>query len=202
MQRLSADAAPSSKLTQLREKSRAYIWSKSFRHWLETPYPFGILSGALAAALIFVIYDDLSHIHQIRQLLPAMKRYEHEMAGFTELRKFLQGTDAQQVTLHDKQPLTKAPEGHALYSATSGRLVFTASNMPALPAGKVYQLWLLPATGKEPVPAGLFTPDHQGNAAVVFPDLPINVQAGGFGVTIENEGGAAKPTLPIILSGQ
>ena len=202
LQRLSDDSAASSKLTQLREKSRAYLWSKAFQRWFETPVPFGILSCTLAAVLLFVIYDDLSHIRQIRQLMPAMKRYEQEAAEFTELRKFLHGTDSQQVTLYDRPQLTKTPQGHAIYSASSGKLVFTAANMPAPPTGKVYELWLLPAAGSAPIPAGLFTPDLQGNAAVVFPDLPANVQAGGFGVTIENEGGATKPTPPIILSGQ
>jgi len=202
LQRLAADSAPDSKLVQLRNKSQVYIWSKSFRHWMETRIPLRILSGALAIGLLAVAYDDLSHIHQIRQLLPAMKRYEAESAAFAELRKFLSGTDAQQVALREKPPLSKAPEGHVIYSATSGKLVFTVSNLPAPPAGKAYELWLLRAAGGAPIPAGLFTPDLRGNGAVIFPDLPANVQAGGFGVTIEDAAGSSTPTPPIILSGQ
>jgi hypothetical protein len=41
-----------------------------------------------------------------------------------------------------------------------------------------------------------------GNGAVVFPPLRPNVLAGGFGVTLEDEAGAAAPTLPILISGQ
>jgi len=104
--------------------------------------------------------------------------------------------------LHDKQPLMKTPEGHALYAPSSGRLIFTASNMPAPPSGKAYELWVLPATGGAPIPAGVFTPDIEGSAAVIFPDIPANVQAAGFGVTIEDAAGASAPTSPIILSGQ
>jgi hypothetical protein len=201
MTRLSSDSARASRLVKMRDKSRVYLMGKAFKHWLETPMPLKILSGALAAALVFFAYDDLGHIHQIRQLLPEMKRFEAEVTNLRELRSFLQGTHTQQVTLHTKPALSKEPEGHAIYSASSGKLVFTVSNMPLPPQGKKYELWVLPVKGA-PVPAGMFIPDLQGNAAVIFPEIPPNVQAGGFGVTVEDEAGASAPTSPIVLSGQ
>jgi anti-sigma-K factor RskA len=48
----------------------------------------------------------------------------------------------------------------------------------------------------------MFTPDLQGNAAIIFPDIPQNVQAAGFGVTVEKAEGSPVPTSAIILSGQ
>ena len=200
--KLSSGAAGESKLVQMRNKSRLYIVGKSFQHWLETPMPLKILSGALAAALLFVAYDDVSHIHQIRQFGPEMARLERQAADLAELKEFLRGSNAQQVTLHEKPSAAKAPEGHTLYSSTTGKLVFTVSNMPAVPAGKTYELWVIPAGKGTPIPAGTFKPDMQGNAAVIFPDIPANVQAAAFGVTIENDGGATAPTMPIVLSGQ
>jgi len=202
LQRLATDTAPDSKLVQLRNKSRLYLWSKSIKHQLESPLWLRVVTGALAAAVLFLGYDDLSHIHQIRQMGPAISRYEKATAEFADLKNFLRGDNAQQVSLHEKALAPKAPEGHAIYSATSGKLVFTASSMPAPPAGKAYELWVLPAAGGAPIPAGVFTPDVRGNAAVVFPEIPVNVQAAGFGVTIEDAAGAKTPTLPIILSGQ
>ena len=47
----------------------------------------------------------------------------------------------------------------------------------------------------------MFHPDESGNASVIMPPLPKGVEAKAFGVTIEDEGGADKPTLPIILVG-
>lgn len=202
MAQLTIDPAAESRFVQARNKNRFYIMSKSFQHWLETPMPLKILSGLLAAAVVFLAYDDLSNIHANRQLLPGMKRFERENAELQELKEFLRGTHVQQVTLHEKPQLGKSPEGHTLYSASSGKLVFTASNMATPPAGKAYELWILPAGGHAPIPAGVFTPDLQGNAAVIFPDIPVNVQASGFGVTIEDAQGATAPTPPIILSGQ
>jgi anti-sigma-K factor RskA len=202
MHSLSHDKVQESKLLQKRNKSQLYYLTKSFQAWIESPVPMRVLSGALAAGLIFVAYDDLSHLHELRQLQPELKRFEKQSADFAELKEFLHGTNAEQVSLHEKPPLTKSPEGHALYSAASGKLVFTAANMPPPPPGKAYELWLLPAAGGAPIPAGVFTPDVQGSAAVVFPEIPANVQAAGFGVTVEDAAGSPAPTSAIILSGQ
>jgi len=160
-----------------------------------------ILSGALAAALAFTAYDDLSHIHQIRQLLPAINRFEKQNAELVDLKSFLAGAHTQKVTLHERPQINKTPEGHTIYSAEDGKLVFTASNFATPPAGKAYELWILPMGGGKPIPAGVFSPDMQGNAAIVFPQIPIGVQAAGFGVTLENEGGSPVPTSAILVSG-
>ncbi len=201
LNRLNSSSAEQ-KLVKMRNRSRFYIASKSFQHWLETPMPLKILSGTLAAAFLLAAVDDVSHIHELRDLMPAMNRMERETAELTELKSFLHGTNAQQVSLHQTATATKAPEGHALYSATSGKLVFTVLNMPAPPAGKAYELWVLRSNGGPPIPAGTFTPNLQGNAAVIFPDIPSNVQASGFGVTVEDAAGSPVPTSAIILSGQ
>jgi anti-sigma-K factor RskA len=191
-----------SKFAQARDQNKFYNLFKSFRDWLGTPMPLKILSGALAAAMLFLAYDDAQHIHEIRQLLPEMKRFEVATAELDELKDFLRANNTQQVTLREKPQVIKSPEGHTIYSAMTGKLIFTASNMPTPPPGKAYELWVLPVAGGAPIPAGTFTPDTQGNAAIIFPPLPTNVQASGFGVTVENAAGSPAPTSAIILSGQ
>jgi anti-sigma-K factor RskA len=107
--------------------------------------------------------------------------------------------EAQRVTLVS----TKAPpqpQGKAFYLRNRGSLVFLANNMPALPARKVYELWLIPASGA-PIPAGVFKPDAHGSASVVNPPLPGGVEAKAFAITVENEVGAATPTMPIVMMG-
>ncbi len=39
-----------------------------------------------------------------------------------------------------------------------GTVVFLANNMPQLPPEKIYELWLIPASGA-PIPAGVFRPN-------------------------------------------
>ncbi len=93
------------------------------------------------------------------------------------------------------------PTGRAVYLANRGGLIFQASNLDPLAENKAYELWVIPANGKAPIPAGTFRPDATGSASVVLPPLPTGVPAKAFGVTIERAEGSQTPTAPIILSG-
>jgi hypothetical protein len=93
-----------------------------------------------------------------------------------------------------------APMAKAVYMASKGALLMQASNLDPLPSNKTYELWVIPMKG-EPMPAGMFRPDAAGNASVVMPDMPKGIEAKAFGVTIENAGGSATPTMPIVLAG-
>jgi anti-sigma-K factor RskA/putative zinc finger protein len=94
-----------------------------------------------------------------------------------------------------------APSARAVYLASSGSLILQANNLDPLPAGKVYELWVIPANGKAPIPAGVFQPDATGSASVILPPLPAGVPAKAFGVTVERAEGSDTPTAPILLVG-
>jgi anti-sigma-K factor RskA len=118
-----------------------------------------------------------------------------------QVLEVLNAPDAQRVTLTaTKTP--PAPTAHAVYLADRGALMMEANNLKPVPAGKTYELWVIPASGAAAVPAGTFTPNAEGYASVVLPKLPSGVPAKAFGITIENAGGSATPTLPIVLSGE
>jgi anti-sigma factor RsiW len=108
---------------------------------------------------------------------------------------------AKQVTLTEGKGAPPPPTGRTSYLADKGALVFVGNNLKPIPADKTYELWVIPADGKAPIPAGLFRPDDHGSASVVLPKLPEGVPAKAFGVTIENAQGSATPTMPIVLSG-
>ena len=82
------------------------------------------------------------------------------------------------------------PRGKAIYQRRTRNLIFFASNLPPLPAEKIYELWLFPADGGAPIAAGLFKPDARGSATVVNPPLPSDVAAKNFVVTLEPAGGS------------
>jgi hypothetical protein len=118
-----------------------------------------------------------------------------------QVLEVLNAPNAQRVTLAaTKTP--PAPTAHAVYLAERGALMMEANNLKAVPAGKTYELWVIPASGTAPVPAGTFTPNGEGYASVVLPTLPSGVPAKAFGITIENAGGSKTPTMPIVLSGE
>jgi anti-sigma-K factor RskA len=94
------------------------------------------------------------------------------------------------------------PVGQVSWLASKGALIFVAGGLRPLPADKTYELWLIPAQGKAPIPAGLFRPDADHGATVVLPPLPAETQAKSFLVTVEPGHGSETPSLPIVIEGQ
>jgi hypothetical protein len=94
------------------------------------------------------------------------------------------------------------PVGQVSWLQSKGALVFIAGGLRPLPAGKTYELWLVPQLGKAPVPAGLFRPDADRGATVVLPPIPAETQAKQFMVTEEPAQGSTIPSLPIVMQGQ
>jgi anti-sigma-K factor RskA len=72
-------------------------------------------------------------------------------------------------------------------------MVFTASNLPPLPAGRIYQLWVV-TSQPAPLSAGLLTPDAQGSVNETFSTPPDIPQPVALAVTIEPAGGVPAPT--------
>jgi anti-sigma-K factor RskA len=90
------------------------------------------------------------------------------------------------------QPPAPSASARAFWSRSRG-LVFTASNLPAPPPGRAYQLWVLTAQ-PAPISAGMLRPDANGRVNARFdtpPDLPRPV---AMAVTLEPEAGVPAPT--------
>jgi anti-sigma-K factor RskA len=99
------------------------------------------------------------------------------------------------------QPVAPGAAARAFWSRQKG-MVFAASKLPALPAGKVYQLWVVPGgAGAAPISAGLLTPDASGGVTLQIatpPDIPTPV---ALAVTLEPAGGVPAPTGEKFLVG-
>jgi anti-sigma-K factor RskA len=96
------------------------------------------------------------------------------------------------------QPAAPSAIGRAFWSRSRG-VLFTANALPLLPASKVYQLWILPASG-DPLSAGLLTLDPEGRALVVADAATSDIPK-GFAVTVEPAGGVPAPTGAFALVG-
>lgn len=75
---------------------------------------------------------------------------------------------------------------------------FYASNLPALPAGKTYQLW---AITDKPVSAGIFSLDRGQKGRVMIQNVPDVTKIQKFAVSMEPAGGKPQPTGSIYLVG-
>jgi hypothetical protein len=82
-------------------------------------------------------------------------------------------------------------------SAAKRQLVVTTSGLPALKAGKVYQLWLIGAPGHKIRSEGLLAAPQGGRTG---PVLVSGVLAGDtLGVSVQQAGGSIQPTLPAVI---
>ena len=126
-------------------------------------------------------------------------RLAESSARAQEVAEVMTAPTAQRVVLTAAM-VPAQPAGRAVYLADRGALIFQANNLSRLPENKTYELWLIPANGSAPMPAGLFRPDAADNASVVLPPLPKGVQAKTFAVTIEKLSGSDTPTAPLVLS--
>ena len=140
-------------------------------------------------------YLRMAHA-QIEQMKSEMAEKNAELAEAKNVNDLLHASDAWPVTLVSvKTP--PQPQMKMLYSREKGSLFLMASNTPVLPDDKIYELWLLPADGSAPMPAGWFKPDAKGNGMIFHTLAAAGIDAKGFAVTIEPAGGSQSPTMPI-----
>ena len=96
------------------------------------------------------------------------------------------------------QPVAVSARARALWSRQRG-MVFTVANLPPLPAGRVYQVWVV--TAQAPVSAGLLTPDASGGGSVYY-ETPVDIAPPtAVAVTLEPAGGVPAPTGAMYLVG-
>jgi len=95
--------------------------------------------------------------------------------------------------------LPRPARGKVFLNPSQGVLLI-ASNLPRTPEGKLYEMWVIPKTGK-PVAAGLFQSNTDGSAMHVRPGA-VDVQAtGAIAVTVEDQAGVDQPTTtPLIVA--
>jgi len=168
------------------------------RRWTWTLVPwFAAALSALIAVFFFRESDGLAE--RVAELQSESAQQQSQIERAREVVSTLTSTEAVRVTLVAAKTPPQA-QGRAIYVRDRSSLVFIASNMPALPAQKAYELWLIPTNGP-PIPAGVFKPDSHGSATVIQPPLPQRVEAKAFAITIEPEQGSAVPTMPIVMTG-
>ena len=153
---------------------------------------------AIAAVVLYGRHRTLEE--SIATQASEIQRLNARAADSHQLMDALTDPQAVRATLTPKTP-PRGPIGGVTYNPQKGALVFLASNLDPVQVYKTYELWVIPADGSAPIPAGTFHPDEHGSASVIMPNLPKGVDAKMFAVTIEDAGGSDKPTKPIIMAG-
>lgn len=163
---------------------------------------WGWISGLAAVTLgliMAMLYMSIADRRQAGDLAQARREIRLanvELTKVQDVMRFLNEPDTILVTAGKGVPLP--PKARVFLNKNRGVLLM-ASNLPSAPAGKIYEMWVIPKGGA-PKPAGLFQSDDQGNAMHMLPG-PIDVDSTAvIAVTMEPEAGSTTPTMPIVLS--
>ena len=157
--------------------------------------------GGLAAALMLVVSLWLSVQERRRENELAEARRDAIQAGAERDRLFqafqiLNQPETKQVNFGEGKP--QPPRGNIFVHSKLGVLLI-ASNLPALPAGRTYEMWVIPTADQRSRPAGLFQADGQGSAINILAAPLDSLYA--VAVSVEPEAGSQAPsTTPIIVA--
>jgi anti-sigma-K factor RskA len=174
------------------------VTSLSPRRAWWSPVPW-LAAVVLAIAVVWLWRQSDQLALRVAELQRRSVEQQGQLQQAEEVVATLTATDAMIVPV--AAPNTPPqPQGKAIYVRDKSRLIFVASNLPALPPQKAYELWLIPVQGA-PIPAGVFKPDGRGSAIVIHPPLPAGLQAKAFAITVEPEAGSSTPTMPIVMVG-
>jgi hypothetical protein len=126
-----------------------------------------------------------------RQLADARRAADEQLSA----SRVLAAPDLARIDLTG-QPAAPNARGRAFWSRARG-MVFSAADLPPLPPGKTYQIWVLTPS---PVSAGVFRPDESGSARLVVKTPEDIPNPTAVAVTIEPEGGLPAPTGAMYLA--
>jgi anti-sigma-K factor RskA len=160
-------------------------------------WPRWLFWAPLAACVLLLVSTVfLARAHNVALKELAAERIQNAHAQ--EILAMLKDPKAQQLTLVAKKTPPQ-PQVKIIYVQDKGHVLLIANNVSELPADKAYQLWLLPAKGGDPMPAGTFKTDWRGHGMKLHYMQTAGVDAKGFAVTIEPETGSQTPTPPIVM---
>ncbi len=178
------DMAPSAKL---RRRVLASVGiERSTWNWAAM-----LAAAAMLALALWLGFEERKRTEELAQSRETLMRVQGDRDKMLEAFRFLNQPETKQVGFRS------GPRGNVFVNPRSGVLMI-ATNLPPLPAGRIFEMWLIPKDGW-PKPAGLFGASGMGDAFHILPG-PVDVASlGTVAVTIEPEAGSSQPTsTPII----
>jgi Anti-sigma-K factor rskA, C-terminal len=167
--------------------------TRSWWNWVLVP-----VAAALALVSLGLWRENQRLIGEVRQARVEAVRLQQEQVRVERLVNVLAAPETITVRLAGTDQAAQG-SGVVKYNQRSGMVIYTAE-LPALPAGKVYQMWLVPTNGA-PINAGIFSQAEPGKAQVWSAQVPTNSEPKAFAVTVEPAGGMPQPTGPKVLLG-
>ena len=191
----------------IRTQPRPGLFQRLRWTWPATAATFGAVS-AVALAFAAFLQVQVQDLRDDRNLLQEQVR-----AANVQLTQQLINADTEQqqqkifnAVFADpsavKLPVTPTSETGAAanynWSPTAQKGFVTCSNLPPLPAGKVYQVWF--TAQNKATPMATFRPSYDGTCRVTMDLSNLDGQPAGIGISREDfPGSADRPTTPWLM---
>jgi anti-sigma-K factor RskA len=161
----------------------------SFPSWV--PY-------AMAACLMVLGVYQVWQTHNLnRELAAAQETIRNWQWQVSEEAERQALADTRVMPLEAKDPAYGSARLIVTWNSRLYQGVVTVQNLPAVPAGHDYQLWVLDPHEPVPVSAGLLT---TATGSQNFTVHPVGTENPGFAVSLEPAGGSPAPTGPILFA--
>jgi anti-sigma-K factor RskA len=185
------EASPSPKL---RRRILASVGLEQ-RSFLWTP----LLAAATVLSLVAAVYfsgREKEFAGQVARLSDQMRRQNVELTRLNEAFAILNSPSTMEASFGQGEP--RPPKGRVFVNPRGVLLI--ASSLPPAASGKTYEMWTIPKGGGAPVPAGTFQAETDNTAMHMYHASIDPAAVSAVAVTVENEGGAAQPTLPVLFA--
>ena len=155
---------------------------------------------AAACMLVVALWLSVQERRRANELADARRtiiQISAERDRLAQAFTFLNTPETKQVNFGTRQP--QPPRGNVFVNRQLG-VMLIASNLPPLPAGRTYEMWVIPKGGA-PRPAGLFQSDAQGAALHIMSGPIDTAMLGAVAVSVEPAAGSQAPsTTPLIVA--
>ena len=125
-----------------------------------------------------------------------LNNLKEQIARQSTMMEFLQNPNVVTINLSGLKPDSRA-SGRVLWDRKNNNALFYGLNLPPIPSGKIYQLWVI--ADNTPISMGIFNVDERGNNIIQVANIPDPSKVQKFAVTLEPAGGVSQPTGEMYL---
>jgi hypothetical protein len=176
-----------------REKNMASDTKSFALSWALVP-----VALALAVASFGLSWQNRKMADELKRERQVADALIHDREEIERLVSVLAAPDTVTVKLAGTGD-TASARGVVKYNGKMGAMVYSAE-LPELPAGKEYHMWLVPESGA-PISASARGTGWSEKGKLWTADVQASIEAKAFAVTIETAGTVAQPTGPKVLVG-
>jgi anti-sigma factor RsiW len=165
--------------------------------WLVNLFRAPAFSAMTLVLVVGLAIWNLSLQNQIAQQATVNQQMQSDVTRTRAIVSMVAYSENQPRVMQASDVAPKAV-GRLVAAPELNSLALIVYDMPKLEASRVYQVWLIDPAGDR-TSGGTFTVDANGRAWVLIrAPKPLSGYQ-GIGITIEPEGGSAKPTTPRVM---